>query len=54
MRQELDAIAPRRFVVLEPLRVKLTGMPEGGKVIEVANHPKDDMGSRKLVLRRRI
>lgn len=53
-RQELDAIAPRRFVVLEPLRVKLTGMPEGGKVIEVANHPKDDMGSRKLVLRSEI
>jgi len=53
-RQELDACAPRRFVVLRPLKVELTGMPEGGKRIEAANHPKEDMGSRSLVLRHTI
>ena len=29
-------------------------MPEGGKRIEAANHPKEDMGSRSLVLRHTI
>ena len=53
-RQELDASAPRRFVVLRPLKVMLTGMPEGGKAIEAANHPKEDMGSRSLVLRHTV
>ena len=54
-RQELDATAPRRFVVLRPLKVTLTGMPEGGKVMEAANHPKEEgMGSRSLVLRHTV
>jgi len=53
-RQELDATAPRRFVVLRPLKVVLTGVPEGGKAIEAANHPKQELGCRTLVLRSTI
>ena len=52
-RQELDATAPRRFVVVRPLKVTLEGIPPEGKTLVVANHPKEDMGTRTLVLRRR-
>ena len=50
-RRELDALAPRRFAVLRPLRIELTGLSKGGKSFEMANHPKDEsLGARKLTL----
>jgi len=51
-RDELDRTAPRRFVVLKPLKVVLKGMPAEGKTVHVANHPKEEaMGTRPLTLR---
>jgi len=50
-RQNLEERAARRFVVLKPLRVELSGMPKGGKPFETKNHPSiESMGSRKLSL----
>ena len=54
-RHELDAAAPRRFAVLRPLEVRLTGVPPEGKDFSMANHPKDaSLGSRTLRLTDRI
>lgn len=49
--QELDAKAPRRFAVLNPLKVTLEGLSQGSKTFNFPNHPKDpSMGSRELKL----
>ena len=49
-RQELEA-APRRFAVLKPLKVLLSGVPAGGKAFETKNHPSNEaMGARQLRL----
>jgi len=48
-RQELDATAPRRFAVLEPIEVTLDGLPTEGKSFMMGNHPKDAaFGSRQM------
>ena len=50
-RKELNDLAPRRFAVLKPLKVVLSGMPKGGKSFEMANHPADEsFGKRPLTL----
>jgi len=50
-RAELDSTAPRRFAVLQPLKVTLEGMPADGKTFTMANHPKEDsLGSRQMAL----
>ncbi|MGY0505988.1 glutamine--tRNA ligase/YqeY domain fusion protein [Luteimonas sp. e5] len=54
LREDLDARAPRRMAVIEPLRLVLHNLPEGhAEHLEFANHPKDDsMGSRKVAFSR--
>lgn len=56
VRDELDAVAPRRMAVLQPLKVVIENYPEGGEeVLTAANHPKDEsLGERKLVFTREI
>ena len=50
-RHELDAVAPRRFAVLKPLKVVLAGVPLGGSDLEMANHPKNaSLGTRPMKL----
>src|SRR3546814_17566638 len=42
LRDDLDAAAPRRMAVLEPLKVVLCNLPEGHQeTLSFANHPKD-------------
>ncbi len=50
IREDLNAHAPRRMAVLQPIRVKLTNYPaDGTELLEVANHPQDEtMGHRQL------
>jgi len=56
IREDLDATAPRRMAVLNPLKVVIENFPEG--LIEDQhgpNHPKNEaMGTRKLKLTREI
>jgi len=50
LRDDLDARAPRRMAVLEPLKVVLCNLPEGHEeTLSFANHPKDaSQGTREL------
>ncbi|HWI24600.1 MAG TPA: glutamine--tRNA ligase/YqeY domain fusion protein [Lysobacter sp.] len=42
LRDDLDAHAPRRMAVVDPLKVVLTNLPEGHEeTLNFANHPKD-------------
>ena len=52
LREHLNETAPRRMAVLRPLKVTLTGVPEGVvKTCELANHPqKPEEGTRKVPL----
>ena len=52
VRDDLDARAPRRMAVLDPLRVTITNLDPGHEEwLEFPNHPKDpDMGTRQLPL----
>ncbi len=56
IRSHLDAIAPRRMAVLEPLRLVITNYPEGRtEVLQADNHPKDaSLGTRELMLTREV
>jgi glutaminyl-tRNA synthetase len=56
LREDLDASAPRRMAVLNPLKVIIENFPEGLiEDLQGPNHPKDEgMGSRKLKLTREI
>ena len=56
IRGHLDAIAPRRMAVLDPLKVVISNYPaDQGEVLQAGNHPKDDtLGTRELVLTREI
>ncbi len=49
IREDLDACAPRRLAVLDPLRVTLTNLPDDApEALEFANHPKDEsLGTRR-------
>ena len=50
VREELDAHAPRRMAVLDPLRLVITNLPAGHEeTLRFANHPKDEsLGTRAV------
>ncbi|RMH87605.1 glutamine--tRNA ligase/YqeY domain fusion protein [Lysobacter pythonis] len=50
LREDLDARAPRRMAVLDPLKFVLTNLPENHReTLRFGNHPKDEsMGSREI------
>jgi glutaminyl-tRNA synthetase len=56
VRGHLDAIAPRRMAVLDPLKVVIDNFPEDAPEILIAgNHPKDEsLGTRELVMSREV
>lgn len=56
VREDLDATAPRRMAVLNPLKVVLTNLPEGHEeILTFPNHPKDDsFGSRTVPFSREV
>ena len=56
IRTHLDAVAPRRMAVLDPLKVVITNFPEDAEeALEAANHPKDAaLGARTLTLTREV
>jgi len=56
LRQDLEAKAPRRMAVLDPVKVVITNFPEGEtEWYEGPNHPSDEsFGTRKVPLTREI
>jgi len=56
VREDLNERAPRRFAVLDPLKVVIDTYPEGQEEwLDAANHPsKPEMGSRKVPFAREI
>ena len=56
LRDDLDARAPRRMAVIEPLKLVLTNLPEGHEeTLEFPNHPKDaSFGSRQVPFSREV
>lgn len=56
IRADLDAAAPRRMAVLDPLKLVITNFPGSGvDSVDAANHPKDEsMGARPLQLTREV
>jgi glutaminyl-tRNA synthetase len=56
VREELNKVAPRVMVVLDPLKVTITNYPEGSfEQLEVENNPEDDQaGTRAVPFERHI
>ena len=56
VREELDASAPRRLAVIDPLRLVITNLPEGHvETLTFANHPKNEtLGSRSVGFSREL
>jgi glutaminyl-tRNA synthetase len=56
MRQHLDEVAPRRFAVLDPLKLVIENYPEGQEeMMEAPNHPKKpEMGKRTMPFSREL
>jgi glutaminyl-tRNA synthetase len=56
VRDQLNETAPRRFAVLDPVRVVIDTYLEGGEeLLEAANHPsKPELGSRKVPFSREL
>ncbi len=56
VREDLDATAPRRMAVLDPLKLVITNLPEGHEeILTFANHPKDEsFGSRTVPFAREV
>jgi glutaminyl-tRNA synthetase len=56
LRDDLDAHAPRRMAVLEPLKFVLTNLAEGHtETLSFANHPKDEsLGTREVPFSREL
>ncbi len=56
IRGDLDAAAPRRMAVMNPLKVVISNFPQDRQEVLVApNHPKDDsLGSREITLTREV
>jgi glutaminyl-tRNA synthetase len=52
VREVLDASAPRRFAVLDPLKLTLTNLPPGHvELLTIPNHPKNEaFGTRQVAL----
>ena len=56
LREDLDATAPRRMAVVEPLKLVLTNLPEGHtESLVFPNHPKDEsLGQREVPFSREL
>ena len=56
VREDLDARAPRRLAVLDPLKLVLSNLPEGHEeALQFPNHPKDaSMGTREVSFAREL
>ncbi|HEX7348547.1 MAG TPA: glutamine--tRNA ligase/YqeY domain fusion protein [Rhodanobacteraceae bacterium] len=56
VREDLDAHAPRRMAVLDPLKLVITNLPEGHvETLTFANHPKDaSFGTREVPFAREV
>lgn len=56
LREDLDARAPRRMAVLDPLRLVITNLPDDhAESLTFANHPKDDtLGTRSVPFSREL
>ncbi|MFL6592111.1 MAG: glutamine--tRNA ligase/YqeY domain fusion protein [Luteimonas sp.] len=56
LRDDLDAAAPRRMAVVDPLRLVLTNLPEDfEESLSFANHPKDErFGTRQVPFSREL
>jgi len=56
IRSDLDARAPRRMAVLQPLKLVIVNWPEDHEeILRGPNHPKnEDMGTRDLVMTREV
>ena len=56
IRDDLNANAPRRMAVLDPLKVTIVDLPEGHRQsLEFANHPQDESaGTREVVFTREL
>jgi glutaminyl-tRNA synthetase len=56
IRGHLDAIAPRRMAVLQPLKLVITNFPDdASETIAANNHPKDEsLGARPLTMSREV
>jgi len=56
VREVLDATAPRRFAVLDPLKLTITNLPEDhNELLTFPNHPKNDtFGVREVALSREL
>jgi glutaminyl-tRNA synthetase len=50
VREELDAVAPRRFAVIDPLRLVITNLPaDHAELLTFSNHPKNEaLGTRSV------
>jgi glutaminyl-tRNA synthetase len=56
LREDLDAAAPRRMAVVDPLKLVLANLPEGHEeTLTFSNHPKDDtFGKRDIPFSREL
>jgi glutaminyl-tRNA synthetase len=56
IREDLDASAPRRMGVLDPLKLVITNLPEGhAETLTFPNHPKDEsFGTREVPFAREL
>ncbi len=56
VREDLDARAPRRMAVLDPLKLVITNLPAGhAETLTLANHPKDEsFGAREVPFTREV
>lgn len=56
LREDLDARAPRRMAVIDPLKFVLTNLDEGHEeTLEFSNHPKDEsFGTRQVPFSREV
>jgi glutaminyl-tRNA synthetase len=55
IRDDLNERAPRRFAVLDPLRIVLDNYPDREEWLEAANHPnKPELGTRKIPFAKEI
>ena len=56
LRDDLDARAPRRMAVVDPLKLVLTNLPEGhAETLVFSNHPKDEaQGTREVPFSRQL
>ena len=56
LREDLNEIAPRAFVVLDPIELEITNYPEGEiEYFDVDNHPANpELGSRKMSFSKKL